>query len=73
MKGSLVQACDDIGDLGNASDVGLVVTICNESKTDKLDTTSSSVTPLANDLDADPRPIKVNVSCAEMFHVLRYP
>jgi hypothetical protein len=61
-----VQSCDGIGDSGKASDVGSVVMICKGSETDKPDTTSSSVTLITHDMDADFRPIKEQVSCAEV-------
>ena len=61
-----VQSCDDIGYSGKASDVGSVVMICNELETNKLDTTSSSVTLISHEMDANLRPVKANVICADV-------
>jgi hypothetical protein len=66
VKACRVQSCDGIGDSGKASDVGSVVMICKGSETDKPDTTRNSVTLITHDMDADFRPIKEQVSCAEV-------
>lgn len=66
VKACRVQSCDGVGDSGIASDVGSGVTICNGSENDKPDTTSSSVTLITHDMDANFSTIKEQVSCADV-------
>jgi hypothetical protein len=66
VKTTLVQSCGGINDSGKALDVGSVVTMRKGSETDKLDTTSSSVTPVTHGMDADLRPVIEQMSCAEV-------
>ena len=61
-----VQSCESIVESGKELDVGSVITECKGSETDKHDTTSSSVTHVTHDMDADFRPVKEQVSCAEV-------
>jgi hypothetical protein len=63
-----VQSSDGIVDSGRASDAGSVVTKGRESETDKIDTTSSSMT-LTRDVDAYIRPVNEHVSCAKVLEL----
>ena len=66
VKASLVKSCDGIDDTGKPLDVGSDVTICKGSETDKLDTTSSSLTPVTHGMDVEFRTVNEKVSCAEV-------
>jgi hypothetical protein len=66
VKACRVKSCDGIINSGIASDVGSVINECKGSETAKLDTTSSSVTLVTHDTDADFRPVKEQGSCAEV-------